>query len=140
VAREVVGFDPASDAAALTGPELRALFERLLPAAADAVARDAGRLPEGVALYHLVLEGVVFAAGQERLVAALEAACTLPATLDGARRVQADERWHVGLGIQCLAASGTPLPVLDEPLALAAASWADAPALARHRRRVALLA
>ena len=143
VAREVVGLDPGREASQVAGPELGALFGRLLPQAAAAVAGDATRLPDGVALYHLVLEGVVFAVGQELLVEALEAAGTLPVTLDGARRVQADERWHVGLGVQCLARSGSALPLLDEPLALAAAAWGDAGggacALERHRRRIALL-
>ncbi len=64
------------------------------------------RLAAGVGLYHLVLEGIVFAAGQAALLERLERLGTLPALLDGATRVAADERWHVGLGVPLPARRG----------------------------------
>ena len=143
VAREVVGLDPLTDAPRLAGDAFERLFAQLLPAAADAVAADADTLPRAVALYHLVLEGVVFSAGQDLLIWLLTDAGTLPATLEGARRVQADERWHIGLGVQCLSLAGVAPPDLSEPLALALDCWGEAAdrdeALARHRRRLELV-
>jgi ribonucleoside-diphosphate reductase beta chain len=143
VAREVVGIDPVTDAPRLAGDALNRLFGRLLPAAAGAVGADPDALPQAVALYHLVLEGVVFSAGQDLLIWLLTDAATLPATLEGAGRVQADERWHIGLGVQCLSLAGVEPPALDEPLALALGCWGEAAdrdqALARHRRRLDLV-
>jgi ribonucleoside-diphosphate reductase beta chain len=143
VAREVVGIDPVTDAPRLAGDALNALFGRLLPAAADTVRADPATLPQAVALYHLVLEGVVFAAGQDLLVWLLTDTATLPVTLDGVRRVQNDERWHIGLGVQALSAFAVEPPELDEAVRLALDAWGEAgdrdEALARHRRRVALL-
>ena len=143
VAREVVGLDPVTDAPRVAGDALNRLFGRLLPEAAEAVAADPDALPDAVALYHLILEGVVFSAGQDLLVWLLTDIGTLPVTLDGVRRVQGDERWHIGLGVQCLSLSGVAPPPLDEALELALDAWGEAAdrdeALARHRRRMELL-
>jgi ribonucleoside-diphosphate reductase beta chain len=143
VAREVVGIDPVTDARRLAGSALNDLFGRLLPEAADAVDADPHALPEAVALYHLILEGVVFSAGQDLLLWLLTDIGTLPVTLEGVRRVQGDERWHIGLGVQCLSLSGVAPPNLDEPLRLALDAWGEAidrdEALARHRRRLDLV-
>ena len=57
-------------------------------------------------LYHLLLEGVVFHVGQAAALDILDAAGTLPALREGIARVQADERWHVGLGVRCLQDTG----------------------------------
>jgi len=140
-------------AARLTGaraqdapPAVRDLFEHRLPETAAALARGDATLGDAVALYHLVLEGVVFAAGQEALMGALEPA-GLAGMHDGARRVQADERWHVGLGVRCLQETGVAAPALDALLAdgeRAARAWGgevDGPAVVRtHRRRLGILA
>ncbi len=147
-----IGFEPRGAAADrsrvlrdLAGPALVDLFERELPARAAAVAAG-GPLAHGVGLYHLILEGVVFMAGQKALLDALERAGTLPRVLDGARRVQADERWHLGLGVQALRTLGADAAALDldGALALAERCWdvadVDLPAiLARHRRRLDLV-
>ena len=143
VAREVVGIDPVTDAPRIAGDAVNRLFGELLPAAADAVDADPATLPRAVALYHLVLEGVVFATGQDLLIWLLTDVGTLPATLEGARRVQGDERWHIGLGVQCLSLAGAEPPPLDDAVALALECWGEAAdrewALARHQRRMDLL-
>src|SRR4051794_194299 len=75
--------------------DFRELFEVRLP---EAVAGVPG---EAVGLYHMVLEGVVFTAGQLALLDAVDA--RLPGLREGAERVLRDERWHVGFGARCLA-------------------------------------
>jgi ribonucleoside-diphosphate reductase beta chain len=140
VAREVVGVD-AHDAP----PAVHDLFTRRLPDTAAALGRGEATLADGVALYHLVLEGVVFAAGQEALLAALDET-GLDGVRAGAARVQADERWHVGLGVRCLQDAGLACEQLEELLAegeRAARAWGvagvDAARAARtHRRRLTL--
>jgi len=71
------------------------LFEVRLP---EAVAGSPG---EAVGLYHMVLEGVVFTAGQLALLEAVDE--RLPGLKEGSERVLQDERWHVGFGARCLA-------------------------------------
>lgn len=127
-------------------PALRDLFERRLSETAAALAGGDIPLGDAVALYHLVLEGVVFAAGQEALMRALEPTA-LTGTREGVRRVQADERWHVGLGVRCLQDAGVPPPALDALLvdgARAARAWGgevdDRAVVRTHRRRLGILA
>lgn len=145
VAREVVGFDPDRDAAALAGAEIVVLFTDGLPALAARLAGGDASLSEAVAYYHLVLEGIVFAIGQAALQAELGAA-GLHGTLKGVRRVQADERWHIGLGAMALQDRGDA-PAVGQLAARAAAAWGPDVAtpdrvedvLRVHRRRVGLL-
>lgn len=142
VACDVAGIP---DPAAVAPPQIHTLFGDELPRTAAALAAGSASLDRAVGLYHLVLEGIVFAAGQERLVAVLDAAGTLPHVRDGVTRVQADERWHVGLGVRCLHDLGVTDPELGELPAIAAAVWSDdadgaAELLRRHRRRLALAA
>ncbi|MCP9489561.1 MAG: ribonucleotide-diphosphate reductase subunit beta [Solirubrobacteraceae bacterium MAG38_C4-C5] len=140
VADEVVGVHPHDAPRAV-----RDLFTRRLPDTAMALARGDATLADGVALYHLILEGVVFAAGQEALVQAL-GDTDLDGVRAGAARVQADERWHVGLGVRCLQDAGLAVEQLEALLArgeCAARAWGlrgvDAERAAQvHRRRVAL--
>lgn len=138
VAGEVVGVD-AHDAP----PAVHDLFTRRLPDTAAALRRGDATLADGVALYHLILEGVVFAAGQEALLAALHDT-GLDGVRTGAARVQADERWHVGLGVRCLQDAG-PAPEQIEALLAegerAARVWGvagvdAARAMQIHRRRL----
>lgn len=140
VAGEVVGVD-AHDAP----PAVHDLFTRRLPATAAALRRGEATLGDGVALYHLVLEGVVFAAGQEALLEALHDT-GLDGVRAGAARVQADERWHIGLGVRCLQDAGLAPEQLEALLAegeRAACAWGvagvDAARAAQvHRRRLTL--
>jgi ribonucleoside-diphosphate reductase beta chain len=74
----------------------RELFDVRLP---EAVAGAPG---EAVGLYHMVLEGVVFTAGQLLLLDLLEET-PLRGLEQGVELVLRDERWHVGFGARCLA-------------------------------------
>jgi ribonucleoside-diphosphate reductase beta chain len=92
--REVI---PTRDPGAAVPAPVAALFEDRLRSTAAALADDGDRLGEAVALYHLVLEGVVFSAGQAALMAELEHGGP-PGLREGLGRVVADERWHIGFG------------------------------------------
>jgi ribonucleoside-diphosphate reductase beta chain len=112
------------------------LFEERLPALAAELAAGRSGLGEGVSLYHMVLEGIVFDAGQQALREEL-ADGVLPGVREGVRRIELDERWHIGFGLRCLIESRPSQELLDELLARAeqaAAAWGDAvPAATRAR-------
>jgi ribonucleoside-diphosphate reductase beta chain len=95
------------------------LFDRRLPAA----AAQSG--VEAVGLYHMILEGVVFTAGQYALLELVDD--RLPGLKRGMELVLRDERWHVGFGTRCLADAEVPeatiQAILDEG-ERAAAVWA----------------
>jgi ribonucleoside-diphosphate reductase beta chain len=126
------------------------LFEVRLPAMAAELAAGRTGLAEGVSLYHMLLEGVVFDAGQHALLDDL-ADGALPGVREGVERVERDERWHVGFGLRCLIETQPSAEVLDDLLERAeeaAVSWGDAiPAATRaqsaqkvaHRLHVARL-
>ena len=84
------------------------LFEVRLPALAAELADGRTGLGEGVSLYHMLLEGVVFDAGQAALLEEL-ADGVLPGVREGVERVERDERWHVGFGLRCLGREPTVL-------------------------------
>ena len=90
----------------------------------------AGRtgLADGIGLYHMLLEGVVFEAGQHALLDDLEdGAC--PGVREGVERVERDERWHIGFGLRCLIETRPSEELLDDLLARAqdaAEAWGDA--------------
>jgi ribonucleoside-diphosphate reductase beta chain len=112
------------------------LFEVRLPAmAAELTAGQAG-LGEGVALYHMVLEGIIFDAAHHALRHDL-ADGALPGVRDGVRRVELDERWHIGFGLRCLVEAQPSRDLLDDLLARAedaTDAWGDAipPATREH--------
>ncbi|MGH2950344.1 MAG: ribonucleotide-diphosphate reductase subunit beta [Solirubrobacteraceae bacterium] len=112
------------------------LFEERLPAMAAELAAGRTGLSEGVSLYHMLLEGVVFDAGQHALLDDL-ADGALPGVREGVERVERDERWHVGFGLRCLIETQPSADVLDDLLQLAeeaAAAWGDAvPAATREQ-------
>ena len=106
VADEVLGLGetPAQRLAAARGlvPEpLLELFEERLPAMAADLAAGRVDVLDGVRLYHMMLEGAVFSAGQRALLEALEDDA-LPGTREGVAHIELDERWHVGFGVRCL--------------------------------------
>jgi ribonucleoside-diphosphate reductase beta chain len=104
------------------------LFEERLPAMAAELAAGRTGLIEGVSLYHMLLEGVVFDAGQHALLEDL-ADGTLPGVREGIERVERDERWHVGFGLRCLVEtqpSSDELQDLLQRAGEAAATWGDA--------------
>jgi ribonucleoside-diphosphate reductase beta chain len=112
------------------------LFEERLPALASELAAGRAGLAEGVGLYHMLLEGVVFDAGQHALLDDL-ADGVLPGIREGVQRVERDERWHIGFGLRCLIEAQPPHEFLDDLLERAeeaAAAWGDAvPAAMRER-------
>jgi ribonucleoside-diphosphate reductase beta chain len=109
-------------------PDVLELFEVRLPAmAADLAAGQIG-LDEGIALYHMVLEGNVFSAGQRALLEDLEDG-VLPGVREGVQRVERDERWHVGFGVRNLIDIQPSQELLRDLIARAeeaTAAWGDA--------------
>ena len=94
---------------------------------AELAAGESG-LGEGVSLYHMLLEGVVFNAGTTALLTDL-ADGALPGVREGAERIERDERWHVGFGLRCLIETQPSQERIDELVAragAAAAAWGDA--------------
>jgi ribonucleoside-diphosphate reductase beta chain len=134
VAAEVLklpGDTPAERRAAarqLVPPAFLDLFEERLPAMAAEIAAQRSGILDGVRLYHMVLEGAVFTAGQRALLDDLQDAA-LPGVREGVEHVELDERWHVGFGVRCLTEAKDPDVVLDHVLSRAteaAATWGDA--------------
>lgn len=112
------------------------LFEERLPALAGELAAGRAGILDGVRLYHMVLEGAVFSAGQRALLDDLEDDA-LPGVREGLKHVELDERWHVGFGVRCLMESADPDTLLEDVLTRAtdaAAAWGDAvPVISRER-------
>ena len=142
IAAEVLGLPGATAAerraaarAHVPAPLLE-LFEVRLPALAAELAAGRAGLGEGVSLYHMVLEGIVFDAGQSALLDDL-ADGALPGVREGVVRIELDERWHIGFGLRCLIESRPSPDLLDALLARAdeaAEAWGDAvPSATRER-------
>jgi ribonucleoside-diphosphate reductase beta chain len=134
VAGEVLGLagdTPAERLAAAREHVPRALlelFEERLPEMAGELTEGRAGLADGIGLYHMLLEGVVFEAGQHALLDDL-ADDALPGVLEGVSRVERDERWHIGFGLRCLIETKPSQDLLDDLLARAedaAAAWGDA--------------
>jgi ribonucleoside-diphosphate reductase beta chain len=135
----LAGDTPAERRAAARAhvpPAMLELFEERLPAMASELAAGRAGLDQGVSLYHMLLEGVVFDAGQCALLDDL-ADGALPGVREGVERVERDERWHVGFGLRCLIETRPSADVLDDLLergGAAAAAWGDAvPAATREQ-------
>ena len=113
VAAEVLqlpGATPAERRAAareLVPTALLELFEVRLPVLAAELAAGRTGILDGVRLYHMVLEGAVFSAGQQALLDDL-ADGALPGVRNGVQHVELDERWQVGFGVRCLTEAGDP--------------------------------
>ena len=141
IAAEVLGLPgatPADRRAAArveAPPAMLELFEERLPAMAAEIAAGRKGLSEGVSLYHMLLEGVVFDAGQHTLLDDL-ADGALPGVYEGVRRVELDERWHIGFGLRCLIETQPSRELLEDLLARAeevAEAWGDAVPAAMRR-------
>ena len=117
-------------------PAVLELFEERLPALSAEMAAGRAKLEQGVALYHMVLEGIVLSSGQQALLADLEDGA-LPGVREGVERVELDERWHIGFGLRCLVEVQPSREVIDDLLAqaeAAATAWGDVvPAEIRER-------
>jgi ribonucleoside-diphosphate reductase beta chain len=114
------------------------LFEETLPALAAELASGAADLAQGIGLYHMLLEGVVFTAGQRALLSELEDG-TLPGIRDGVTRVDLDERWHIGLGLRHLSQARPSPEQVDGLLQRAEAvaeAWGEAVPAATKRYAV----
>jgi ribonucleoside-diphosphate reductase beta chain len=134
VAAEVLGLagdTPAErrEAAREHAPRaLLELFEQRLPETAEELAAGRTGLADGIGLYHMLLEGVVFEAGQHALLDDLEDE-VLPGVRAGVARVERDERWHIGFGLRCLIETKPSDELLDDLLARAedaAQAWGEA--------------
>lgn len=117
-------------------PAVLDLFEVRLPALVAELAAGRAELSEGIGLYHMVLEGIVFDAGQRALLDDLEDGA-LPGIREGVQRVELDERWHIGFGLRCLIEAQPSPELLEDVLAQAeeaAGAWGDpVPAATRER-------
>jgi ribonucleoside-diphosphate reductase beta chain len=133
VAAEVLGLPGAAPAERRAAarphvpPAVLELFEERLPAMSAELAAGHTSLGDGLALYHMMLEGMVFDAGQHALLDDL-ADGALPGVRQGVRRVELDERWHIGFGLRCLIET-EPSPELIADLRakaeVAAGAWGD---------------
>jgi ribonucleoside-diphosphate reductase beta chain len=129
-------------------PGILALFAERLPAMAAEMEEGRADLSDGMALYHMTLEGMVLSAGQRAILTELEDG-VLPGVRQGVYHVELDERWHIGFGLRCLIDARPSREFIDRILAEAedsAAAWGDAlPAEIRDmivpmaRRRMAIV-
>jgi ribonucleoside-diphosphate reductase beta chain len=104
------------------------LFEERLPAMSAELAEGRIGLSDGMALYHMTLEGMVLSAGQRALLAESDDGA-LPGVHEGVARVELDERWHIGFGLRWLIDARPSPELIDTILAEAedaAAAWGDA--------------
>jgi ribonucleoside-diphosphate reductase beta chain len=133
----------------LAPPGIVQLFEEDLPAMAAEVEEGRADLSDGMALYHMTLEGMVLSAGQRAILQELEDG-VMPGVREGVYHVELDERWHIGFGLRCLIDARPSPELIDGILARAeecAAAWGDTlPANIRNmivpmaRRRMAIVA
>src|SRR3954449_11487978 len=142
VAAEVLGLRGDTPQARPDAARLRAPpgppepFEDRLPAMAAELAGGRTGLADAIGLYHMLLEGVVFEAGQHALLDDLDDGAP-PGVRDGVERVERDERWHIGFGLRCLIETRPSPALFDDLLARAedaAEAWGDAvPSATRER-------
>ena len=95
-------LDGRRDAVAASQVEL---FDGRLRELTDAVRREPGRREawyEAIAIYHLVVEGVLAITGQKTIMGIARNLGTLPALERGLRMVARDESRHVGFGLSAL--------------------------------------
>jgi ribonucleoside-diphosphate reductase beta chain len=112
----------------LAPPGILGLFEERLPAMAAEVEEGRADLSEGMALYHMTLEGMVLSAGQRALLMELDDG-TLPGVRKGVYHVELDERWHIGFGLRCIIDARPSRELIDDVLSRGeecAAAWGDA--------------
>jgi ribonucleoside-diphosphate reductase beta chain len=109
-------------------PGIVDLFQSELPAMSAEMADGRADLSDGMALYHMTLEGMVLSAGQRALLEDLDDG-SLPGVREGVYHVELDERWHIGFGLRCLIDRQPSSDLLDAIMARAeeaAAAWGDA--------------
>jgi ribonucleoside-diphosphate reductase beta chain len=109
-------------------PGIVDLFEEQLPAMSAAMEAGRADLSDGMALYHMTLEGMVLSAGQRALLEDLDDGA-MPGVRQGVYHVELDERWHIGFGLRCLIdrkPSRDLLEAIMERAEECAAAWDDA--------------
>jgi ribonucleoside-diphosphate reductase beta chain len=107
VAAEVLGLpgetheERTAAAREIAPPGIVDLFHEQLPAMSAAMEEGRADLSDGMALYHMTLEGMVLSAGQRALLEDLDDGA-MPGVREGVYHVELDERWHIGFGLRCL--------------------------------------
>jgi ribonucleoside-diphosphate reductase beta chain len=134
VAAEVLGLpgetheERTAAAKEIAPPGIVALFQEQLPAMSAAMEEGSADLSDGMALYHMSLEGMVLSAGQRALLEDLDDGA-LPGVRKGVYHVELDERWHIGFGLRCLIDRRPTPDLIDSIMGRAeecAAAWGDA--------------
>ena len=134
VAGEVLGLpgetkeERGEEARKLAPPRMVELFEKELPAMSAEMAEEKIGLTEGLALYHMTLEGMVLSAGQRALLEDLSDGA-MPGVRKGVYHVELDERWHIGFGLRLLIDARPSPDIFDaimDRAEEAAAAWGDA--------------
>src|SRR5690242_6794637 len=92
--RHALLFDRVAAERGDVSPELLEQFHVRLPAIPTELAAGRASLENGVSRYHMLLEGIAFAAGQRALLEDFEDGA-LPGVREGVRLVVLDERWHI---------------------------------------------
>jgi ribonucleoside-diphosphate reductase beta chain len=86
-------------------PKFHDLFDDMLHSRVDKLARDPHDLEtlvEAVALYHMVIEGMLALTGQHFIISYNEENGTLPGFVEGFNNVARDEHRHVAFGARFL--------------------------------------
>jgi ribonucleoside-diphosphate reductase beta chain len=112
----------------LAPPGIVQLFEEELPAMSADMAEGRIDFEDGLALYHMTLEGMVLSAGQRAILQDLDDGA-LPGVRKGVYHVELDERWHIGFGLRCLIDLKPSRELIEAILSRAdeaAAAWGDA--------------
>jgi ribonucleoside-diphosphate reductase beta chain len=134
VAAEVLGLpgetheERTEAAREIAPPGIVELFHEQLPAMSAAMEEGSADLSDGMALYHMSLEGMVLSAGQRALLEDLDDGA-MPGVRQGVYHVELDERWHIGFGLRCLIDRHPPHELIDAIMGRAeecAAAWGDA--------------
>ena len=101
----VDGVDTAEVRSAWQNDGYRVLTREMLPAASEAIAGDLGnmeRLVEGIALYHLVIEGAVVLTHRRFLLDHARTNDLLPGWCRGSTAIARDEARHVDFAMRFL--------------------------------------
>jgi len=97
--------DRLTETSAHLNPKFNVLFDELLAARVDRLARepeDLEALVEAVTIYHMVIEGMLALTGQHFIIEYNESVGTLPAFVEGFTNVARDEHRHVAFGARFL--------------------------------------
>jgi ribonucleoside-diphosphate reductase beta chain len=97
--------DRLRETSAHLNPEFSVLFDEMLASRVDRLARepeDLEVLVEAIALYHMVIEGMLALTGQHFIIQYNEDVGTLPGFVEGFNNVARDEHRHVAFGARFL--------------------------------------